>query len=64
MSSDDDNQFKVNIKMVSNWTYLAVQAKRSGCPNVTAFMLWCMFNCIRVPPWEIEKIREAWRTSE
>ena len=64
MSSDDDNQFKVNIKMVPNWTTLAVQYKRDGGPNVTAFMLWCMFNCIRVPPWEIEAIRLAWRESE
>ena len=55
---------KVEIRPVSNWCYLAVAAKRQGCPNPSAFLLWCMFNCIRVPPWEIEAIRLAWRESE
>jgi len=52
---------EVVIKPVSQWTTLAVQCKRAGCPSVSAFVLWAAMNCCAVPKGEIGKIRRAWR---
>jgi len=59
----DDNP-KVEIRPISQWTTLAVQYKRDGGRSVAEFLLYMMLSCIRVPAHEIPKIYAAWRDSE
>lgn len=59
----DDNPTIV-IRPVSNWTSVALEFKRAGCPNVTTFIVAMMFQCIRVPPTAIPAIYRAWKESE